>query len=45
MTVIRPLAVEDVTRIVLQEVSTTLLRVGLKTSTTGSPLFPADAHQ
>jgi thymidylate kinase len=45
MTVIQPLAINDVTRIVLEEVSTALLRFGLRASPAGSPLFTAGSHQ
>lgn len=45
MTVVGPLALKDVSLIVLQELSTALLRVGLKTSPAGSPLFTTESHQ
>lgn len=45
ITVVGPLGVKDVSLIVAEELSTALLRVGLRTPSAGRPLFTAETHQ
>jgi thymidylate kinase len=45
MTVIGPLSITDVTRIVLEEVSMAMLRVGPRTLPAGGPWSTAESHQ
>lgn len=45
MTVVGPLGVKDVSLIVLEELSTALLRLGLKTPSPSRPLLTAESHQ